>query len=69
MGAHGLGAAAYAVEAVRLAEPDRPQAADDEVCWPIDHMSPAVRRALHAWPSLGENRAGQRTRCLTASRF
>lgn len=58
MGAHGLGAAAYAIQAVMLAGPDRPQAADDEVRWQLDHMSPAVRRALRALPPLGENRAG-----------
>jgi hypothetical protein len=58
MGAHGLGAAAYAVEAVQLAEPDRPQAADEEVCWQLDHMSPELRRALRALPPLDENRAG-----------
>jgi len=58
MGAHGLGAASYAVEAVRLAEPDRPQAAEDEIRWQLDHLSPELRRAPRALPALGESRAG-----------
>ena len=58
MGAHGLGAAAYGVHAVMLAQPDRPQAAEDEIRWQLDHMSPELRRALRALPPLGESRAG-----------
>src|SRR5919204_2949154 len=43
MGAHAHGAAAYAVKAVSLAAPDRPEAVQDEIRWQLTHMSPAVR--------------------------
>ncbi|GAC1376368.1 MAG: hypothetical protein NVSMB4_05100 [Acidimicrobiales bacterium] len=33
MGAHALGAAAYEVKAAGLADPDRPEAVDDEIQW------------------------------------
>ena len=58
MGAHALGTAAYAVRAVSLAYPDRPEAARDEISWQAGHMSPPVRAALRALPALGENRSG-----------
>ncbi len=58
MGAHALSAAAYAVAAVGLAHPDRPEAVEDEIRWQLDHMSAAVRAALRALPPVGENRAG-----------
>jgi hypothetical protein len=58
MGAHALGAAAYAVRAVGLAHPDRPEAAEDEIRWQLDHLSAAVRAALRALPPVGENASG-----------
>jgi hypothetical protein len=58
MGAHALGAAAYAARAVGLAHPDRPGATEDEIRWQLDHMSVEVRRALRALPPVGEDRAG-----------
>jgi hypothetical protein len=58
MGAHALGAAAYAVKAVSLAAPDRPEAVEGEIRWQLAHMSPAVRAALRALPPVGENRSG-----------
>jgi hypothetical protein len=58
MGAHALGAAAYAVNAVRLAEPGRPEAVEEEIRWQLDHMSTEVRAALRALPPVGENRSG-----------
>ena len=58
MGAHALGAAAYAAKAVGLAAPDRPTAAADEVRWQIEHMSVAVREALRLLPPLGVDPAG-----------
>ena len=58
MGAHALGAAAYAVQAAGLANPDRPRAADHEFRWQLDHMSPQVRVALRALPAVGTNRSG-----------
>lgn len=58
MGAHALGAAAYAVKAVGLANPDRPEAIENEIRWQLDHMSPQVRIALRALPPVGENSSG-----------
>ena len=58
MGAHALGAAAYAANAVALSEPDRPEAADDEVRWQLDRLSPEARSALRLLPRLGDDSAG-----------
>ena len=58
MGAHALGAAAYAIKAVGLAAPDRPEAAEDELRWQLTHMSTEVRTALRALPPVGQNRSG-----------
>jgi hypothetical protein len=58
MGAHALGAAAYAVKAAGLADPDRPEAVEDEIRWQLQHMSAEVRAALRALPPIGEDSAG-----------
>ena len=58
MGAHALGAAAYAVKAAGLATPDRPEAVTDEIRWQLTHMTAEVRAALRALPPVGENRSG-----------
>jgi hypothetical protein len=58
MGAHALGAAAYAARAAALAEPDRPSALADEIAWQLRQTSSAVREALRQLPSVGDNRAG-----------
>ena len=58
MGAHALGAAAYAAKAAGLAAPDRPDAVNDEIRWQLSRMSPPVRVALRQLPPIGENRAG-----------
>jgi len=58
MGAHALGAAAYAVQAVSLAAPDRPEAVDGEIRWQLAHMTAEVRAALSTLPPVGENRSG-----------
>lgn len=58
MGAHALGAAAYPVNAARLANPDQPAAINDEIGSQLSHMSPAVRAALRALPPVGDDRAG-----------
>lgn len=58
MGAHALGAAAYAAEAAGLAAPDRPEAVEDEIGWQLTHMSTEVRAALRTLPPVGENRSG-----------
>jgi hypothetical protein len=58
MGAHALGAAAYAVEAATLAHPDKPMVAKDELRWQFACMTASVRDALGSLPPLGENRSG-----------
>ena len=58
MGAHALGAAAYAAQAAGLADPDRPEAVEEEIGWQLDHMSAEVRAALRALPPVGTNRSG-----------
>jgi hypothetical protein len=58
MGAHALGAAAYAAKAAGLAAPDRPGTVDDEIRWQIGHLSAEARSALRRLPPLGENAAG-----------
>jgi hypothetical protein len=58
MGAHALGAAAYAAKAVGLAEPDRPEAASEEVEWQLSIMPAEVRAALRKLPPVGEDKSG-----------
>lgn len=58
MGAHALGAAAYAVKAAGLAAPDRPQVVDGEIRWQLTHMTDEVRAALRALPPVGEDSSG-----------
>jgi hypothetical protein len=58
MGAHALGAAAYAAKAAGLAAPDRPAAVSEEIAWQLERMSPEVRAALRQLPPVGENPSG-----------
>ena len=58
MGAHALGAAAYATRAVMLAAPDDPRTSSDEINWQLAQMSPGIRTALRQLPPLGESRSG-----------
>jgi hypothetical protein len=58
MGAHALGAAAYAAKATGLAAPDRPDAVREELHWQLSHMSVAVKAALRLLPPVGENSSG-----------
>jgi hypothetical protein len=58
MGAHALGAAAYAARAAGLSQPDRPEAVSDEIGWQLAQMSDAVRAALQTLPRVGESRSG-----------
>jgi hypothetical protein len=58
MGAHALGAAAYATKAAGLAAPERPEAASEEIRWQLGRMSSAVRAALRQLPPVGENSSG-----------
>lgn len=58
MGAHGLGAAAYAAKAASLAAPDTTDAVGTEVRWQLDHMPPAVKVALRQLPPVGQDASG-----------
>ena len=58
MGAHALGAAAYAAKAVGLAAPDRADAVSDEIRWQLSHISGPAKAALRLLPPVGENRSG-----------
>lgn len=58
MGAHALGAAAYAAKAVGLAAPDRPEAVHEEIVWQLEQLTPQTTSALRQLPLLGENAAG-----------
>jgi hypothetical protein len=58
MGAHALGAAAYAAKARGLAAPERPEVITDEIAWQLASMSDEVRDALRKLPPVGENRSG-----------
>ncbi len=58
MGAHALGAAAYAAKAVGLAAPNHPEAVSEEIHWQLSSMSVEVRTALRQLPQVGENPSG-----------
>jgi hypothetical protein len=58
MGAHALGAAAYAAQAAGLAAPERVGALQDEIRWQLRCMSSATRAALRQLPRVGEDRSG-----------
>jgi hypothetical protein len=67
MGAHALGAAAYAAKAAALGSPERPNAADDEIRWQLEHMSADARSALASLPLVGEDSSGPLGSGLLAS--
>lgn len=58
MGAHALGAAAYAAKAVALAAPDDASAVDTEISWQLDRLSLEAADALRRLPLLGADSAG-----------
>ncbi len=67
MGAHALGAAAYAAKAAALAGSDPEAARHAEVRWQLDHLSAGAREALLRLPSLGEDASGPLGRGLLAT--
>jgi len=67
MGAHALGAAAYAAKAASLASPDPEAARRDEVSWQLSHLSDDARAALRRLPPLGEDPSGPLGSGLLAS--
>jgi hypothetical protein len=58
MGAHALGAAAYAARAAGLAAPDEGQAVADEIRWQLAQLSAGARAALRRLPPVGEDPSG-----------
>ena len=58
MGAHALGAAAYAVKAASLAATDHAEAADKEIAWQLGQVTAEVQAALLLLPPVGENKSG-----------
>jgi hypothetical protein len=58
MGAHALGAAAYAAVSAGLAHPEEPHATEIEIHWQLNHMSTEARTALREVPPVGEDRSG-----------
>jgi hypothetical protein len=58
MGAHALGAAAYAARAAGLADPGHPGAVTKEIRWQIGHLSPSAQAALRRLPPVGISKAG-----------
>lgn len=58
LGAHALSAAACAVRAVELANPDRPEIVEDEIRWQLEYMSAEVRTALQAIPLIDKITSG-----------
>lgn len=57
MGAHALGAAAYAAKAAGLAAPD-PEAVSEEIRWQLGRISAPARAALRQLPPVGEKSSG-----------
>ncbi|PFG31728.1 putative immunity protein [Paramicrobacterium agarici] len=58
MGAHALGAAAYAAKAVSLANPSERNAAQKEVQWQLAHLTNDERDVLRRLPLLGTDTSG-----------
>lgn len=58
MGAHALGAAAYAAKAAALAQPNEANASDAEVDWQLAQLTGAERAALAQLPLLGTDTSG-----------
>ena len=58
MGAHALGAAAYAALAAGLAAEDHAQATAREIRWQLAHASAPAQAALRALPGVGTDTSG-----------
>ena len=67
MGAHALGAAAYAGKAAGLAHPENAEAVAEEIRWQLVHMSAPVTHALQQLPRLGDDQGGPLGSGLLAS--
>jgi hypothetical protein len=58
MGAHALGAAAYAAKAAGLAAMNRPKTVSEEINWQLGNLSADASVALLQLPPLGQDRSG-----------
>lgn len=58
MGAHALGAAAYAAKAVSLAHQRQPERVQEEIRWQVENLSERERAALRLLPALGADSSG-----------
>lgn len=58
MGAHALGAAAYAAKAVSLSNLERPERVQEEVRWQVAQLNARERAALRLLPVLGTDSSG-----------
>lgn len=58
MGAHALGAAAYAARAIGLSAPDDPEAIPNEIRWQLKQLTAGMRTALLTLPPIGQDRSG-----------
>ena len=67
MGAHALGAAAYAATAAALAQPERSEVLEEEIRWQLGQLHPEARVALATLPALGADSAGPLGAGLLAS--
>jgi hypothetical protein len=67
MGAHALGAAAYAAKAAAAAHPDDPDRASAEIAAQLALLTAPARAALGLLPLLGEDPSGPLGRGLLAS--
>lgn len=67
MGAHALGAAAYAAKAVALAATEQEHARREEVRWQLEQLTPELREVLVRLPLLGEDASGPLGSGLLAS--
>ena len=67
MGAHALGAAAYAAQAAALASSEAEAARQAEVGWQLSRLSADARAALSTLPSLGTDSSGPLGRGLLAT--
>lgn len=67
MGAHALGAAAYAAKAAGLSAPEQANAVEDEIRWQLENLTPEARSALARLPLLGADPAGPLGAGLLAS--
>lgn len=66
MGAHALGAAAYAAQAASLVATDPEAARVDEIRWQLSQLADDARVALSKLPLLGEDPSGPLGRGLLA---